>query len=171
MDSIILRFRDLITEEEGTINDHKELLKNHGEVWWGWWMKPYEHTPINLFKEIKQIIVDKEYYKAYLFNSGTMKMYRTNIVNIIVAPHSTQISTPQPEKSPSYYHRGAYPAWYLLSMIEEVDINKLDILIKDFPTVFDAKKEGERFQKLINKKIESLELIRDTDVTMWKVEI
>ncbi|MEX0813176.1 MAG: hypothetical protein WD048_13240 [Chitinophagales bacterium] len=171
MDSIILRFRDLITEEGGTILDHQDLINNHGEVWWGWWMKQYETPPIEQFKFIKTICDEKEYFKAYLFNSGSLKIFRTNIIDIKVAPIPTTIGTPYPEKSPNYYHRGSYPAWFLLSRIDEVKVEEKNILIKDFPTVSTKKKNEARFKNILDKKVTNLEGLRQTDVTMWLVEI
>ncbi len=50
--TLILRFRDLITEDDGTINDHLNMIYNYGEVWWGWWMKQNETPPRDLFIDL-----------------------------------------------------------------------------------------------------------------------
>ncbi len=174
MKSIILRFRDLVTEDGGTISDHRDLIKKHGEVWWGWWMKQYEKPPIELFREIAHVIKEEGYYKAFLFNSGTLKLYRANIVKMISAPLTTRIGTPDFEKSPGYYHRGSYPAWFLLSKIEEISVAESKMLIMGFPTIdvdvvnFDAK---DKYLSLLNKELKDLTRIRETDITLWEIEI
>lgn len=115
---IILRFRDLITEEDGTINDHQTLISRFGEVWWGWWMKQDETPPIDIFKKMVTEIEKKGFVKSYLFNTGLLKIYEVKTYKILVAPSSNKIPTPNPEKSPSYYHRGRYPAWFLLKKLK-----------------------------------------------------
>ena len=36
---VVLRFRDLVTEPGGTIDEHRRLIAAHGSAWWGWWMR------------------------------------------------------------------------------------------------------------------------------------
>ena len=176
MKSIILRFRDLVTEEGGTISDHKHLIKTTGDVWWGWWMKQYEEPPFELFKHMAEVIEREDYYKAYLFDSGEMKIFRTNIIKVLSAPMATRVPPPDYIKAPTYYHRGAYPAWFLLSKIEEVEISGLTINVLDFPTLPESEYEkamrNDNFKNLKeSSKVEDLKQLRSTDVTMWEVEI
>ena len=35
--TVILRFRDLVTENNVTIDRHKDMIDKKGYVWWGWW--------------------------------------------------------------------------------------------------------------------------------------
>ncbi len=49
--TVILRFRDLVTEKDATIGRHKEIIKNN--VWWGWWNKGNERDYMK--KEICRI--------------------------------------------------------------------------------------------------------------------
>lgn len=162
---IILRFRDLITEDGGTINDHQTLISNFGEVWWGWWMKQDEVPPMELFKNMADDIEKNNFTISYLFNSGVSRIYAINIIRILVAPHRNRIGPPNPEISPSYYHRGRFPAWFLLNSIQEVNFDKLNLTYKSFPT----RPENKEYENCIGEKIESLESIKNFDVTLWNI--
>lgn len=162
---IILRFRDLITENDGTISDHQILINDYGEVWWGWWMKQKEIPPRKLFKEISKEIKENGFAEAYLFNTGLHKFYKTTVTKILLAPDNNTIGTPDPEISPTYYHRGAYPAWFLLTNIEQIDFEDVSLKYQSFPTLTD-----EKYKHFINKKVESLTELSDQNVTLWVVE-
>jgi len=164
--SIVLRFRDLITEEDGTINDHLSLISMFGEAWWGWWMKQDETPPLELFRYLAEIIDKEGFVTAYLFQTGLLKFYQTKIIKILVAPPKNKIGTPNPEKSPSYYHRGRYPAWFLLKEISEVDFHSLKLKYMDFPT---RPEKHENYQKYKSQKIDSLNELKEFDVTLWCV--
>jgi hypothetical protein len=166
--TIILRFRDLITEDEGTIYDHMNLITDFGEVWWGWWMKQYEIPPRELFIELISFIENNNFLKAYLFNTGSNKIYETNIKKILVAPLNHTIQTPDPVKSPNYYHRGSYPAWFLLINIREVNINDLNLKLIDVPSL--RNKDKKEYQHKLNKNISDLSDLQKMNVTMWLVE-
>lgn len=162
---IILRFRDLITEDGGTIDDHQTLISKFGEVWWGWWMKQDETPPIELFKNMANDIEKDNFVISYLFDSGVLKLYEINIIKILVAPQKNKIGTPNPEISPLYYHRGRYPAWFLLNHIQEVDFDDLNLTYKSFPT----RPEIYKFEDQIGNKVASLENLKTFDVTLWNI--
>jgi hypothetical protein len=161
---IILRFRDLTVEDGGTITEHLRLLKRFDMVWWGWWMKQWEVAPRLLFQEIEQLIETKGPVTGYLFNAGASKLYRVKISDIRVAPQGDRISTPDPEKSPAYYHRGNYPAWFLLQSIDEVPFSSVRFIYESFPT----RPEYNPLQ-FMNVPVGSLEQLRSIDVTLWVV--
>ena len=50
--TIILRFRDLVTEENGTIKRHQDVIAQNGYVWWAWWKKGNETTPVPEFSSL-----------------------------------------------------------------------------------------------------------------------
>lgn len=162
----ILRFRDLITEEGGTISDHQSLINKFGEVWWGWWMKQDEEPPIELFKSIADQIESVGTSDAFLFDSGLDRIYSVKIKKILVAPQKNKIGTPDPEVSPSYYHRGRYPAWFLLSSIKEVDFDTLKLRYASFPTRPHYEQE---FKNSINQRVHSLNELKEFNVTLWHV--
>jgi hypothetical protein len=167
--TIILRFRDLITENEGTINDHLNLIADFGEVWWGWWMKQDEIPPRKLFIQLTNYIEQNSSIDAYLFDAGQIKIYKTRITKILTAPENYRISTPDPEKSPTYYHRGSYPAWFLLNYIEEIDPHRLKLKLVDVPTKHENEKK-EYFSKF-DKEITDFMELKKMDVTLWLIGV
>lgn len=165
---IILRFRDLNVEKDGTINDHKGLINQFGEVWWGWWMKQDETPPHQIFKQLAKEIETNNYASIYLYNTGLAKFYECICTKILVAPINNTIGTPNPETSPSYYHRGSYPAWFLLNRIEETDFKSLNFYFEDFPT---GNKLEEPYKNNLGQPIEYLEILKSFDVTFWLVKM
>jgi hypothetical protein len=165
---MILRFRDLVTEEDGTINDHQNLINQFGEVWWGWWMKQDEIPPIELFKELASNIEKSNKVVIHLFHTGLDKFYTCITTKILLAPQGNKIGTPSPQTSPNYYHRGRYPAWFLIKKIEEVDFKKLKLSYHSFPTKPDVEN---KYKNLIGKQISSLRDLKDINVTLWTVNL
>ncbi len=161
--TLILRFRDLITEDDGTINDHLNMIYNYGEVWWGWWMKQHEIPPRNLFIDVFNELEKSGLINIYLFNSGLNKIYKAKTVKILVAPQGNTIRTPDFEKSPSYYHRGSYPAWFLMNGIEEIEFANTNFTIVSTPT----KTFKGDFD--LPKNIETLEELQNMNVTLWEI--
>jgi hypothetical protein len=165
--TIILRFRDLVTEEGGTVTEHQRLLREFGEVWWGWWADQSEVTPKQLFNELQTAIKEQGEFTAYLFDTGRSKFYSTKVSKILVAPKG-RIPTPDPEDSPDYYHRAKCPAWFLLKSLEEVDFSKLKFVYDSFPTRED---QDEGLQGQVGKQVGSFKDLREKDVTLWVVRL
>ena len=57
--SIILRFRDLVTQPGATILEHRAIIKNRGSTWWGWWNKAYERVPVDVFRHLEHLAVNQ----------------------------------------------------------------------------------------------------------------
>jgi len=41
-ETLVLRFRDLLTAKGGTVREYQEVIKSKGHVFWGWWNKLVE---------------------------------------------------------------------------------------------------------------------------------
>lgn len=159
--TVVLRFRDLVTEPGGTIEEHTRVLQAEGEVWWGWWMKQYEAIPHGLFGELAHD--DDTSRPCYLFNSGTGQVYECRIEDVHVAPDKDHpIPTPDPSKTPAYYVRGRYRAWFLLSEIRETSFDNLSLRYESFPT-------SKGYPDLLGHPIGSVEQLRNMDITLWVV--
>jgi len=163
---LILRFRDLVTENGGTISEHKSILASYGKVWWGWWMRQYEIVPRDLFVEVSEDIERSGAMRAYLLNTGVGKMYSCRITDLRVAPPGSKIGPPESSITPEYYSRGQYPAWFLLSELKDVKFEDLELTFEWFPTRPD--KDGV-YRQLIGQNVSSIESLRDIDVTLWVV--
>lgn len=79
--TIILRFRDLVTEENDTIKQHQEIIQQHGSVWWAWWNKGTETTPVPEFSFLKGT-AQTEPITVYLVDSGQRLLYRAICTDI-----------------------------------------------------------------------------------------
>lgn len=163
---VILRFRDLVTEEGGTVKEHREILRSYGEVWWGWWMRQYETSPRELLAELREKIAQAGQILGYLFNTGEGKLFSSTIADIRVAPPGTKIGPPDPERTPEYYSRGRYPAWFLLRLIADQRFEDCNFFYDSFPSRPDLHQE---YSKLRNERVRSLEDLRQTDVTLWVI--
>ena len=160
--TVILRFRDLVTPPGGAIKEHRRLIQRTGEAWWGWWMRPNEEAPRALFKELADNIEIHKPFTAYLLDSGSLQLYSVHLDRIAAAPPGSTIATPDPEKSPDYYHKGRYPIWFLLRSLNEVYIEDLRLLFDSVPTNPDL-----QVGHLREAQISSLEQLRTLDVTLW----
>jgi len=161
----ILRFRDLVTEEGGTLGEHLRLLKKFGEVWWGWWMRQYETPPRTFLGELSDRIEREGTVRIFLFNTGESRLYAAGAAQVLVAPPGDRIATPDPERSPEYYHRGSYPAWFRLRTLREVHLTELEFFYDSFPTRPDLS----QLAPLLGQRVMSLDQLRNIDVTLWAV--
>jgi hypothetical protein len=163
---MILRFRDLVTEEGGTVAEHRSILKSHGEVWWGWWMRQYETPPREFFAELLQQIDNDGPVVSYLFNTGQGKLFSTLVAAVKVAPPGTTIGPPEPERTPEYYARGRYPAWFLLRSIDDNPFGESQFLYHSFPS---RPEMHDAYKQFIDQPVRSLHDLRQIDVTIWVV--
>jgi hypothetical protein len=166
--TIILRFRDLVTEEGGTINEHQKLIRQFGEAWWGWWARQSESSPRQLFYELTNVIKTQGSLTGYLFDTGRSKLYSAEITKILAAPQGQRVATPDPEGSPDYYHRAKYPAWFLIRSLKEVDFSDLEFIYDSFPT---RSEQDISMDDMVGKRIQSLKELRQIDVTLWVVQL
>jgi hypothetical protein len=167
--SLILRFRDLVTEPGGTIREHLALLQDRGPVWWGWWMRPQEHAPRELFAELEaqiRVAGGGTEVPAFLFDTGQGLLYPCALADLRVAPEGETIGPPDIETAPTYYQRGRYPAWFRVSLI--------DTPLSGVPggwsyESFPTSPEREEHQRLIGQAVASFEQLRNTDATLWVI--
>jgi hypothetical protein len=163
---IVLRFRDLVTEPGGTIAEHRRVLDLHRTVWWGWWMRQYEEPPRQLLGEVRDLLDQGTEPTAYLLDSGGAQLYSCTISDLRVGPPGETLASPDVNRTPEYYQRGRYPAWFLLAGIEEDSLDGKSWHFHRFPTNPDKAANEERE----GEAIQSVEQIRDTDATLWVVE-
>lgn len=122
-ETIILRFRDLVTENDATIARHKDMINIKGHVWWGWWNKGNEKVPFDEFCVLKgEIEINPK--EVYLMDSGQKKLYRAKCSDIKYSK-SDKISSPESDYTPDYYNGQKYYAWFKFTSIEECDIDEI----------------------------------------------
>ncbi len=100
--TVILRFRDLVTEKDATIGRHKEIIKNKNYVWWGWWNKGNERVPYDEFSVMRGRI--DETLDLYLIDSGQRKLYKAQCCGIKYSDDE-KMKSPEIDHTPDYYNK------------------------------------------------------------------
>ena len=121
--TVILRFRDLVTENNVTIARHKDMIDKKGYVWWGWWNKGNEKLPFEEFCVLKGEIESKPKY-FYLMDSGQEKLYKAECLDIKCSG-GDKILSPELECTPNYYNEQKYYAWFKFDKIEECEADEV----------------------------------------------
>ena len=122
-ETIILRFRDLVTENDATIARYKDVIKTKGHVWWGWWNKGNEKVPFDEFCVLKGEI-EMNPKDVYLMDSGQKKLYKAKCCDIKYSK-SDKISSPESDYTPDYYNGQKYYEWFQFTSIEECDVDEV----------------------------------------------
>lgn len=163
-ETCILRFRDLGRPSGSTINSHKEIIKENGCVWWGWWNKTCEKIP-DYFSLLRTAARNKQVY-VYLLDSGCKKLYKAKCVDLEI--NDTKQPAPNNgEYTPEYYRDLDLFVWFKLESItasNTVGPDKFTNIEDD--SLFIKKKNYDRFD---GKKISSFEELIQQDRTVWFV--
>ena len=114
MKTIVLRFSDSFAPKEGTLAEHKKIIKDMGYVWWG------KRGPRISPAVVKSIMADGP-CKVLLVRGGTKEKYWATV---------EEISEGCPQKShvPEYYRGDVvfYGSFLKITKIEYADDNVLD---------------------------------------------
>lgn len=164
--TIILRFRDLVTENNVTIARHKEMIDKKGHVWWGWWNKGNEKLPFEKFS-VLGAEVQEQSKDLYLMDSGQEKLYKANCLEIKCFKNKKSES-PESEFTPDYYNEQKYYAWFKFDRIEECEVDevkkftyvKVDSLFVD---------NHSNYEKFYGKRIYNIKEMIQQNRTIWFV--
>ena len=157
--TVALRFRDLSIGD--TVAQHNEIAAEHGHVWWGWWNKPEERTPVEVFRAFDATIAaSHEPIQVFLVDSGHNRLYTAALGHIHVTPglqEDARGPSPQPGRTPAYYRNTPYRVWFRFDgQILEQD----KTLIRDYSyqevaeDLFVVDKHQDRYD---GKRVESVE--------------
>lgn len=122
IETLALRFRDLAGP---TIAGHRELIAEHGYVWWGWWSKPGEKLPRELFAEFLDRIKADGEIAWFLVDSGERRVYRATVTGIHYSSANERVTSPEEQCTPTYYAGQENLAWFRLSSIEDAEEDEL----------------------------------------------
>lgn len=164
VETIVLRFRDLVTEENETISKHKEIIEEKGFVWWAWWKKGAEVTPIAEFSFLSNQAKENS-ISIYLLDSGQDKLYKAKCDDI-ESRKNTPINSPERDHTPVYYKEKAYFAWFKFFNIEECDAKELNAFsYLDSDSLFN---NGETdYSLFFNKKVFNTAELIQQNRTVW----
>lgn len=166
VETIILRFRDGLVSDS-TIKEHESIIEDKKYVWWGWWAKPQETVPAAVLSSMCVRIRDKQLVEIFLFDSGTLSLYKAKCEGI----HYTndKVKTGPPDEggtTPAYYREKMYFVWFKLTSIE---VCQPDIL-KEYSYVgVDEfyQNNSPHFQEFDNKVIFDVQELNGQQRTMW----
>lgn len=171
VETVILRFRDLVTSLGETIKEHEEIANEKGIVYWGWWRKAGEKVPHEVFAQLNSKARSQSPgLEIYLFDSGQYKLYSA-ICNGIDY-HSSKEGPPEVKRTPSYYNERKFLAWFRLTSISEINDDAIDGILNDltYVRVDDFFESGtSRYDPFYSKRVMSLEELRQQDRTIWFV--
>lgn len=162
--TIILRFRDLVTENGVTIKRHKDMIDKNGYVWWGWWKKGNEEIPFNEFAVLGCLVKETPRY-FYLMDSGQEKLYMAKCSGV-ECKQSEKIKSPDKNYTPRYYNDKSYYAWFKFEEIKECDLNE----VKNFTYVqVDSLfiENSLDYEKFYGKRIYSIKELIQQNRTLW----
>jgi hypothetical protein len=167
LETIILRFRDLVTDRGQTVVRHNEVTAREGYVWWGWWHKRDETVPDDAFREIL-VRAQAGGAEIYLMDSGHALLYRTQCTDIKWDIGHLEIPSPDTEKTPEYYNQKKYLAWFRIREISLVD-NPDDALHRySYFKVNQFFEQGEsNYTVFYGKQVYSINELRQQDRTVW----
>lgn len=169
--TLILRFRDLVTESGHTITEHSELISTKTYAWWGWWNKQNEQVPLSEFSEFLKNINRNGGIDIYLFDTGQLKLYKAKCTDIRFQTDRQELSAPETNKTPKYYRGRKYKAWFKLTEIS-VDVLGENLLNKFSYTNIDAFFEDQSivdYSLFNNKIVSSFQELKLQDRTIWFV--
>src|SRR4051794_1494637 len=100
-EAILLCYRDLVTPKHHTIESHCQIIRSHSYCWWGWWKKPFEVIPDELFD-----LADSDTLEArptILYDCGLYELYMAGLSAVAVSFSEAGIPSPERGATPAYY--------------------------------------------------------------------
>ena len=168
VETVILRFRDLVTGPGGTVQQHNAIARASGSVWWGWWHKLGEQVPLVTFDWLVQRIGNARPLRILLLDSGQNKVYVAGCLQIEWGHGRSPMDSPDPALTPAYYKAEKYLAWFKLDGISEIDAGELRqyacLRVDEFFT-----ENPSNYELFYNKAIYAAEELQQQNRTIWFV--
>lgn len=108
----------------------------------------------------------KQYVDIYLFDSGSLQLCMAKCVQIENKGDYTKNKSPEPNKTPKYYNKQEYFAWFKFTEIEEVDKDIIkNFTYLDYDDFFVSRRSP--FKIFNNKVVFSLNELQEQQRTIW----
>jgi len=165
--TIILRFRDLVTDRGQTVEHHRQIINSSGHVWWGWWRKRDETIPDEAFRTLASK-ASAGGLEAYLMDSGQDRLYKVICTDIVWDAKTVEIESPGKSETPDYYNKRKYLAWFRLTNI--TDVLDPEPVLHTFSYLqvdefFESMKSA--YKPFYGKRVFSVKELRQQDRTIW----
>lgn len=172
-ESLILRFRDVVTERDGTVKAHREFCAlKRGHVWWAWWNKAGERVPPQEFATLNTLASRPEGLQVWLYDSGQGQLYLAHCRALSWSQMlDATIPSPQKARTPSYYRQREYLAWFKFTAIEgplddpDTALRKLAYVRVD--GLF--QEEASLYTPFYGKQIAGVRELKQQDRSLWFV--
>lgn len=168
--TVILRFRDLVTDRGDTIRRHQSIAGgDKGYVWWGWWHKLGETVPEDAFRKLSDK-AEAGGFDLYLLDTGQELLYKAKCSEIYWDAKLKEIPTKEIDATPEYYNKKSYLAWFKLSNFEGV--SNPESVLHGFSYVkvdeFFLSRQS-RYTAFYNKQVRSTHELQQQNRTIWFV--
>ncbi len=164
VDTLILRFRDLGNDD--TIEEHNKIISDNGYVWWGWWSKPGERIPRDLFSTLFFEGGKSKELELYLFDSGNRKIYKATCTEARYSIKDEKLEAPN-ENVPEYYKNNRYLCWFKFAQIDKCSVEEIRkysyVNVKDFFT----ENYNDGYDMFDNKIVFGMDELFFQQRTMW----
>jgi 3',5'-cyclic AMP phosphodiesterase CpdA len=168
-ESLVLRFRDLVTSKNGTVKKHQEIIKAHGRVFWGWWNKLGEQPAVSTFTDM-HTRARASGLEVFLFDSGQHVVHKAKCGGIHWATPGATMASPDPSATPAYYRDQKYPAWFEFTNIEPLPAATWPLTDRTYVRVDEFFADGaSRFVQFYGKRIASAQELTLQNRTIWFV--
>ncbi len=125
---ILFRYRDLLSPD--TLGEHRRIIEDRGECWWGWWRRPSEDVREFFWQRLKKKTDAGESVQIAFFNSapggeeegGGLVHFATltQIIGPSETPHASSVPEEEEALVPEYYRKTPFSsAWMKLSEIRK----------------------------------------------------
>ncbi|HEV3042052.1 MAG TPA: metallophosphoesterase [Candidatus Angelobacter sp.] len=121
----LFRFRDLVAK---TLDEHDQIIKEHGSCWWGWWKRPSESNRLQVWQQLADgaNVAGASGIPVGLFDSGTEFVHIAWVTEVVLPSEETpgmnqpvEIPGDQKKLVPSYYRERSFSrAWMRIIKIE-----------------------------------------------------
>lgn len=172
VETMILRFRDLVTDPSETIASHRAIINAADYTWWAWWHKLGEKVPTEVFTGLNRRMTDAGPMRIYLMDSGQELLYEASCADIRWALNLEREPSPEPDKTPDYYKDRSYQAWFKLTHIAAEPVAQPEPVLNalTYERVDDFFTSGaSQYGVFYGKRIYSPGELRQQDRTIWFV--
>jgi 3',5'-cyclic AMP phosphodiesterase CpdA len=169
----LFRYRDLVAD---TLSEHRRVLEENGQCWWGWWKRPNEPGRLEVWEEIQRNTQGGRTVQIGLFHSGTGQVHLASIDQVVLPVEDEfgqYVSVSPPEggqaKVPTYYRYSRYSrGWLRVVSITESPIEFFNLFSYTVPPPLPNHSEVQ-LARLTGKRIVDPDELRAMDTTIWAI--